>query len=130
MNSVHRGGLQAHTQGEGWGSGWGGPGPHPGGEVGGSGRGGLQAHTWGVSRPTPGGLQAHTWGSPGPGLGSIPACTEADTTTLPLLAADDYCCKQYASYWNAFLFSNVSMNNRQNETSLIPLISPSPLTQC
>ena len=47
-------------------------GPHPRREVEGSGLGGFQAHTWGVSRPIPrGGLQAHTWGG-------IPACTEAD----------------------------------------------------
>ena len=58
------------------------PGPHPRGHL-----RGLQAHTWGVSRPTPrgspdpdpggspahtqGGLQAQTWGGgfPGPYLG-------------------------------------------------------------
>ena len=51
-----------------------------GGEVEGSGRGG------GFSRPTPG------------GRGCIPACTEAYPPS------DSYCCRQYASYWNAFLF--------------------------
>ena len=39
------------------------PRPTPRGEVEGSGLGGLQAHTQGISRPTPkGGLQAHTQG--------------------------------------------------------------------
>ena len=54
--------------------------PRPRGEVGGSGRvcvqahtQGLQAHTQGgVSRPRPGGVQAEA-------RGCIPACTEADT---------------------------------------------------
>ena len=65
--------------------------PTPKREVGGSGwGGGLQAYTQGGSRPTLG-------GSPGPGR-CIPACTEADPP------ADGYCCGQYASYWNAFLF--------------------------
>ena len=89
----HKGGLQAHT--------WrGSPGPHPGGvqvphqgDLQAHTQGCLQAHTWGVSRPTPGGgFQAHT-------QEGIPACTEADPP------ADGYCCGQYASYWNAFLFS-------------------------
>ena len=81
-------------------------------------RGGVSQHALQVSRPTPrgslrglawGDLQAHTWGGvsrptprevsrPTPG-GCIPACTEADT-----LSADGYCCRWYASYWNAFLF--------------------------
>ena len=90
LGSLARGGLQAHTQGEGWRV-W---------------PGGLQAHTWGgwgggvwwgVSRPTPGGgcrlgclagrspgphsggrlgglaggLQAHTWGG---GVGRLGIC--------------------------------------------------------
>ena len=70
------------------------PGPHPGGKLRGLAGGG------GVSRPTPRGLQVHTQGSvsrPTPAGGS-PACTEADTPP------DGYCCGQYASYWNAFLF--------------------------
>ena len=59
---------------EGSGLGKGSPGTHPGGgEVEGSGLGGLQAHTGGISRPTPG-----RRGSPGPHPGGIPACTEAD----------------------------------------------------
>ena len=67
--------------------------PTPRGEVEGSG--------WeGVSRSTPGGLQDHTWGvsKPRP-RGCISAYTEADTPQ-----ADGYCCGRYASYWNAFLF--------------------------
>ena len=81
-------GLQAHTQGKVEGSGLGegvsrptprgvSPDPHPGGVSRPTPRGSLQAHTWGVSRPTPGGvsrptpggLQAHTRGSPGPHWG-------------------------------------------------------------
>ena len=73
------------------------------GKVGGSGQGGLQAHTQGEGGGLTGG------GSPGPGPGGapdsgvgegvgIPACTEADPP------ADGYCCGRYASYWNAFSF--------------------------
>ena len=43
------------------------------------------------------GVQVHSWGgemSPGPHPGAIPGCIEADT----------YCCEQYKSYWNAFLY--------------------------
>ena len=62
--------------------------PTPRGELEGSGRRGLQAHTQGWLRdltrgspsPQPGGLQAQTGGSPGlhPGGMCIPACTEVD----------------------------------------------------
>ena len=46
-----------------------------------------------VSSPTPGWSPGPQPGeSPGPHLGGIPACT------------DGYLCRQYASYWNAFLF--------------------------
>ena len=49
---------------------------------------GLQAHTWGVSRPTLGGVSRPTPGGgvsrPTPG-GCIPACTEAAPPTLRLL---------------------------------------------
>ena len=38
-------------------------------------------------------------GAPGRG-GAIPASTEAD----PLPGRDGYCCRRYASYWNAFFF--------------------------
>ena len=41
--------------------------PHPGGCLGGSGQGGLQAHTWGV--PGPGGSAPR--GLPGPGWGEV-----------------------------------------------------------
>ena len=67
--------------------------------------GGLQAHTQGglQAQTLGGGLKAQTGGSPGPHLGRggrlcIPACTEADP---PM---NGYCHRQYASYWNAFLF--------------------------
>ena len=82
--------------------------PTPKGELEGSGRSGLQTHT------QEGGLQAHTWrGSPGQHLegvsrptprGCIPACTEAAPPP-----ADGYCCGRYASYWNAFLLSTVTI---------------------
>ena len=76
----------------------------------GGGWGGLQAHTqWGLRGLAWGGLQAHTqgevegsgWGvsRPKPEGGCIPSCTED-----PLPSADSYCCGQYASYWNAFLY--------------------------
>ena len=83
---VLAGGIQAHTQQD----------------AGGLAGGGLQAHTqggcWGV----------WLWECPGPHLGvsrprqgdCIPACTEADPPP------DGYCCRQYASYWNAFLLFN------------------------
>ena len=69
------------------------PGPHPGGSLRGLARGGFLDHTKGeVDGSGLGGLQAHTWRG-------IPACTEANTPP-----ADSYCCRQYASYWNAFLY--------------------------
>ena len=77
------------------------PGPHPWGS--------LRGLARGVSRPIPG-------GSPGPhpgGRGCIPACTEAE----PL--ADSYCCGQYTSYWNAFLFMTYF-------TGLVRVMAPSP----
>ena len=67
------------------------------------GRGVVSQHALQVSRPTPrgelegsgqGGLQVHT-------QGGILACTEADPSPP---TADSYCCGQYATYWNAFLF--------------------------
>ena len=72
--------------------------PTPGARFGGSG--------WGVSRPKPGGC-------PGPGRGGgggvqaqargcLSVCVSALRQTPPL--ADGYCCVQYASYWNRFLF--------------------------
>ena len=64
-------------------------------------RGEVEGSGWGVSRPTPRGVPGSTPGGvPGPhgGGGCIPACTETDPP------ADGYCCRQYAFYWNAFLF--------------------------
>ena len=85
----HLGGLQAHTWGEVEGSGLGGLEAHTWGEVEGSGQGGLQGHTWG-------GLQAHTQGVVYPSMhqGRCPH---------PQLTAS---CRQYASYWKAFLLFN------------------------
>ena len=85
-------GLQAHTQGGSWGV-WPGasPGPHPGGK--------LRGLAWGVSRPTSaGGLQAHTWEA------GLYRSMHWDRHSPS--AADSYCCGQYASYWNAFLFES------------------------
>ena len=70
-------------QGWGWGV-WPGrsPGPY---------RGGFQAHTQGGYRPRPvGGVSQHA-------LREIP----------PPPPADSYYCGQYASYWNAFLFTSL-----------------------
>ena len=68
--------------------------PTAGGEVGGSG--------WGVSRPTLGGVQAYT-------QGGVQAHTEGGGVSQHALRqtppADGYCCRRYASYWNAFLLS-------------------------
>ena len=69
-------------------------GPYPGGGWG-SGWGGLQAHTRGVSRPRP-------KGSPDPGLGGCVSQHALRQTPPP--PADGYCGGRYASYWNAFLF--------------------------
>ena len=78
------------------------PGPHPGRSLRGlpRGREGSPGPHPGVSRPTPGGSPGpHPGGTLGPHpWGCIPACTEADPP------AEGYCCRQYASYWNAFLF--------------------------
>ena len=62
--------------------------PTPRGKAEGSGLGGLQAHTQGVSRSTPrrGVYPNMHWGRPPP---------------------NGYCCGQYASYWNAFLFHEI-----------------------
>ena len=63
------------------------PGPHPRGKLRGlANGGGLQAHTRGVPRPIWGGVSQH-----------------ALRQTPPV---DGYCCRQYASYWNAFLFND------------------------
>ena len=103
------GGLQAHTQGGNWGGS--GPGPHP--------RGKLRRIR---SRPTPKGeieedqIQAHTqggnWGGsdPGPhprgklrGIRSRPT-PKGEIEGYEIQPPHDYCCGQYVSYWNAFLF--------------------------
>ena len=83
--------------------------PTPKGEFEGSGWGGLQAHTqggsWGLWL---GGLLAHSWrevsrptfGGPGPHpQGLYPSMHWGRHSP-----ADSYCCRQYASCWNAFLY--------------------------
>ena len=106
------GAVQAHTQGEVEGSGWGGvPGPHPRGRLRGLAGGPPGPHPGGrlrglagrgVSGPTPGGGDCRTTpgGCPSPGPGGV--SQHALRQTPP--QADGYCCGQYASYWNAFLF--------------------------
>ena len=62
-------------------------------------RGKVEGSGWGVSRPTPRGVPGPTPGGFQVHMGGcIPACTETDPP------ADGYCCRQYAFYWNAFLF--------------------------
>ena len=96
--------------------------PTPKGELEGSGRGGLQAHTdggspgphlgGGFSRHTPGGgflgahlggLQAHTRGVSRPTWGVYPSMHRGRTPP----PADGHCCGRCASYWNAFLLINL-----------------------
>ena len=84
------------------GSGWGGClGPHPGGEVG-VWMGGVQAHTWG------GGFQAHTWEGVSRSTTRGGQAQEHTLRQTPPPQVDSYRCGRYASYWNAFLFGNVS----------------------
>ena len=116
---VWPGGLQAHTQWGGWGV-WpgGSPGPHPGGRLRGLARGSLQAHTRGC-------LQAHTWG----GLQAHTQGGVSQHALRQIPPVDSYCCRQYASYWNAFLYlsakPNVGVNRlfftvRQNNVFMRP----------
>ena len=78
------------------------PGPHWEGSPG-QHLGGLQAHTRVVSRPTP--------------RGCIPACTKADPP------ADGYCCRQYTSYCNAFLFKgSFAVSESERESKFFSLI--------
>ena len=85
------------------------PGPHPGG--------GKFRGIWpgGVSRPTPKGEvegDLSRGGSPSPhrGEGSAPGGVPGLGGSAPGGGVwspppwNSYCCRQYASYWNAFLF--------------------------
>ena len=55
----------------------------------------------------PAGVQAQARrGCPDPGLGGVCVSQHARSQT-PLPPADGYCSGRYASYWNAFLFTNV-----------------------
>ena len=97
-----------HPRGEIEGSGHGGsPGPHPGGRLTGLARGSPGPHPKGGGWEVllGGGLQSHTWGGPGPDPGGVSQHALRQTPS----AADCYCCGQYASYWNAFLFSCFNM---------------------
>ena len=100
-------GFQAHTQGGSLGgSGWGSPGPHPGGKL----RG-----IW--SRPTP---KGEVEGDLARGVSALGGACSTGCLLWEGLSApgwgvsapgglwrpphDGYCCGQYISYWNAFLF--------------------------
>ena len=67
-------------------------------------RGGVQAQAQGGvypgGCPGPGMGGGVGWGCPGPGPGGV--SQHALRQTPP--SADGYCCGQYTSYWNAFLF--------------------------
>ena len=90
-----------------WHGGAGSPGPHPEGK--------LRGLDWGVSRPTPrgrlrglaGGVFRPTAGGcpgPQPGEGVSQHALRGTHTQTHTHTADSYCCEQYASNWNAFLF--------------------------
>ena len=78
------------------------PGPPQGGE--------LRGLAWGVSRPTPRGEVEES------GLGGLQVYTQGVLMHTPRgypsihwsrhPPEDSYCCRQYASYWNAFLFQD------------------------
>ena len=82
------------------------PGPHPVGRLVGLAGGSPCPHLGGVSKPTPRGMGVFRPTARGclqaQAQGCIPACTEAD----PPAPADGYCCGRYASYSNAFLFTD------------------------
>ena len=79
--------VQAHTQEGSWGGS--GPGPHPRGEL----RG-----IW--SRPTPKGAVEGDLAGGVPAPRGVSALGGACSVEPP---HDHYCCRRYASYWNAFL---------------------------
>ena len=76
------------------------PTPTPRGRLGGLAGGSSGPHPAG-SRPTPGGCPGQGTLAQVQGGGSQHALRQ---TTPP---ADGYCCGQYASYWNAFLLSDL-----------------------
>ena len=78
-------------------------------------RGKLRGLVRGVSRPTSkgelegsglgGSPDPHPGGSPGPHHGGLQAHTQGGVSQHALRQTPNgYCCGQYASYWNAFLF--------------------------
>ena len=93
LRRIWPGGLQVHTQGGSW-------------RGSGRGRGCLQAHIQGVSRPTPRGVPA-----PEGGL-----CSRGDVE----IPRDGYCCDRYASYWNAFLFKYWCHSDSHRHTMNLP----------
>ena len=112
-------------RGEVRGSGWGVSRPRPRRKVGGSGWGVSRSkprgrlRVWlGMSMPTPRGCQGPHLGGPGPHPEGIQAQARGDASQhalrqTPPLPADSYCCRQYASYWNAFLSSLFLLRTKQ-----------------
>ena len=94
------------------------PGPHPRGKLRGLAGGGLQAHTQGVSSPTPEGVSRPTPGrvpalggvsrpTPGGACLGVPAPGGSARGGGLWKPPNGYCCERYASYWNAFLLQEV-----------------------
>ena len=98
------------------------PGPHPRGKFRGIWQGGLQAHSQGGSLggsgpgPQPRGKLRGIWSRPtakgevegdlAGGLGGgclLPGGCLLQEGMVEIPPADGYCCRWYASYWNAFL---------------------------
>ena len=108
LQQVYGGGLQAHTQG---GSGGGsGPGPQLG-AVEGDLLGGGGAWSWGV--PALGGdaCSGDAWSQGVPALGGLVlgGCLVPGWGVPGRDPPDSHCCRQYASYWNAFLLVLISV---------------------
>ena len=99
---VQEGSPGPHPRGKWRGSG---PGPQPRGKLRGIWSGGLLG---GV--PAPGG--ACSRGVPGPrGVPALEGACSGGGCLVETPAPDGYCCGQYASYWNAFLFLDRSCLN-------------------
>ena len=109
--------VQAHTQGGSWGGS--GPGPHPRGKLRGIWLGGcvcsrgclIPGGSAPGGMPTPRGVSAPGGSARGRGV----------ATPLP---RDGYCCRRYASYWNAFLFQVINFNVQKFFATYIRVLEP------